>query len=77
MENYQLFTTYKLQGKEKKNSRLELNFKEKEAAIKRFEIECISAIRFVSSELTSIEYAIIELINYKHDTIKEIKITNL
>ena len=76
MKNYQLFTTYKLQSKEKNNSRLELNFKEKEAAIKRFELECISAIRFISSELSSIEYAIIELIDENCNTLKEIKITN-
>lgn len=76
MKNYQLFTTYKMQSKEKNNSRLELNFKEKEAAIKRFELECISAIRFISSELSNIEYAIIELIDEKCNTLKEIKITN-
>jgi hypothetical protein len=76
MKNYQLFTTYKVQSKEKNNSRLELNFKEKEAAIKRFELECISAIRFISSELSNIEYAIIELIDEEHNTLKEIKISN-
>jgi len=76
MKNYQLFTTYKVKGKEKNNSRLELNFKEKEDAIKRFELECISAIRFISSEFSSIEYAIIEIIDEQLNTLKEIKITN-
>jgi hypothetical protein len=75
MKNYQLFTTYKSIGKEKENARLELNYNELETAIKRFESECISAIRFISSELSSIEWSIIELIDEKHNTIKEIRIS--
>ena len=75
MKNYKLFTTYKVIGKEKENARLELNYNELEAAIKRFELECISAIRFVTSELTSIEWSIIELIDEKHNTVKEIRIS--
>jgi hypothetical protein len=75
MKNYQLFTTYKVKSKESKNSRLELNYNELEPAMKRFESECISAIRFLNPELSTIEYAIIELIDENHNTIKEIKIT--
>jgi hypothetical protein len=75
MENYKLFITYKVIGKEKETTSLELNYNELNDAIKRFELECISAIKFVSSENSSIEWSIIELIDKKYNTIKEIKIS--
>lgn len=74
MKNYKLFTTYKVIGKEKESTKLELNCNDLNSGIKRFELECITAIRFVSSESSNIEWSIIELIDEKLNTIKEIRI---